>query len=538
MSKLLARISIVLAVVLIASTTVCAVSVQTVMVPMRDGTKLATDIALPSGSGPWSAIVIRTPYGKRAMAGAAAMAVQRGYASVVQDFRGRFDSQGVDYPVFLHDGWGEHQDGYDTVEWIAEQDWCNGKVGGFGISAPGIALNMMAPSRPPHLVCLFVSVAFSSMYHQSMYQGGAFRKALVENWLNGNKFHPRSLEIIRDHPEYDDFWRSNDPELVMHRVNVPVMYVGGWYDIFNAGTINSFTLARHKGDVGARGKCRLVMEPYGHGRSDELVFPNAGSPPTANVFRWFDTWLKNDGKGADKIPVVHYYVMGDPADKNSPGNKWKTADDWPVPAKMTPLYFHKDGTLRKKPIPDRNVSVSYKYDPCNPVPTIGGANLTITKGPRDQRPVEDRPDVLLFTSDKLDKYLEVTGSVKVKLWASSTATDTDFTAKLCDLYPDGRSMIVLDGIIRARHRKSMESSELMEPGKIYEFDIDLWSTSLVFSPGHRIRVAISSSNAPRFEPNPNTGKPSGRDDRTAIAANRIYLDADHPSHIILPLVER
>ncbi|MHC4640496.1 MAG: CocE/NonD family hydrolase [Planctomycetota bacterium] len=536
MSKLLARTLIVFAVILIASAPAAA-SVQTVMVPMRDGTKLATDIALPSGSGSWPAIMIRTPYGKGAMAGVAAMALQRGYACVVQDFRGRFDSQGVDYPVFLHGGWGEHQDGYDTVEWIASQDWCNGKVGGFGISAPGIALNMMAPSRPPHLVCLFVSVAFSSMYHQSMYQGGAFRKALVENWLNGNRFNPRSLEIIRDHPDYDDFWRSVNPEFVMHRVNVPVMYVGGWYDIFGAGTINSFTLAQHKGDDGARGKCRLVMEPYGHGSSNELVFPNAGSPPTANVFRWFDAWLKNDGKGADKIPVVHYYVMGDPADKNSPGNKWRTADDWPIPAKKTPFYFCKDGALRKKGVRDRNVSLSYKYDPCNPVPTIGGANLTITKGPRDQRPVETRPDVLLFTSEKLDKHLEVTGSVKVKLWASSTAPDTDFTAKLCDLYPDGRSMIVLDGIIRARHRNTMESSELMEPGKIYEFDIDLWSTSLVFSPGHRIRVAISSSNAPRFEPNPNTGKPSGRDGKTVTATNRIYLDADYPSHILLPVVE-
>ena len=537
MSKLLARISIILAVIFITSTTFAAASVQTVMVPMRDGTKLATDIALPSDSGPWPAIVIRTPYGKRSMTGAAAMAIQRGYACVVQDFRGRFDSEGIDYPIFLHDGWGEHQDGYDTVEWIAEQDWCNGKVGGFGISAPGIALNMMAPSRPPHLRCLFVSVAFSSMYHQSMYQGGAFRKALVENWLNGNKFHPRSLEIIRDHPDYDDFWRSNDPELVMHRVNVPVMYVGGWYDIFCAGSIKSFTLAQHKGDAGARGKCRLVMEPYGHGRNDELIFPNAGSPPAANVFRWFDTWLKNDGKGADEIPVVHYYVMGDPADEKSPGNKWRTAGDWPIPAKITPLYFHKDGTLRKRSVPDRIVSVSYKYDPSNPVPTIGGANLTITKGPRDQRPVEDRPDVLLFTSEKLDEHLEITGSVKVKLWASSSATDTDFTAKLCDVYPDGRSIIVLDSIIRARHRNSMETSELMEPGKIYEFEIDLWSTSLVFSPGHRIRVAISSSNAPRFEPNPNTGKHSGRDEKTAIATNRIYLDTDHPSHILLPVVK-
>jgi putative CocE/NonD family hydrolase len=194
--------------------------------------------------------------------------------------------------------------------------------------------------------------------------------------------------------------------------------------------------------------------------------------------------------------------------------------------------------LRSRPGKRSDASLSYKYDPKNPVPTIGGANLIITKGPRDQRPVEDRPDVLLFTSKELKKPVEITGPVKVKLWASSTATDTDFTAKLCDVYPDGRSMIVLDGIIRARHRNSIEKSELMEPGKIYEFEIDLWSTSLVFSPGHRVRVAISSSNSPRFEPNPNTGKPSGMDDETRVTTNTIYLDARRPSHILLPVAAR
>ncbi len=535
MSKLLRCGLIAVAVILIASATAVALSIDTVMVPMRDGTRLSTSVAVPSGDGPWPAILIRTPYGKQGMAGAAAMAVQNGYASVVQDFRGRFDSEGVDYMVFVHGGWGENQDGYDTVEWIASQKWSNGKVGAFGISGPGIALNMMAPSRPPHLKCMFVSVAFSSMYHQATYQGGAFRKALIENWLNGNKFHPRNLEIIREHPDYDDFWRGINPEEVMHRVNVPVMYVGGWYDIFSAGTINSFGIVQHKGDAGARGKCRLVMEAYGHGSSNELSFPNAGSPATANAFKWFDAWLKNDGKGADKIPTVHYYVMGDPDDKSSPGNQWRTAEDWPIRAKPRPFYFHAAGTLGRKPEPKRNASLSYEYDPKNPVPTIGGANLTISKGPRDQRPIGQRDDALVFTSEKLDEHLEITGSVKVKLWACSSATDTDFTAKLSDVYPDGRDMLVLDGIIRARHRDSMETSELMKPRKIYEFEIDLWSTSLVFSPGHRIRVAISSSNAPRFEPNPNTGKPSGADDETIVATNRIYLDSKRPSHILLPV---
>jgi len=524
-------------VVLISSALVRAKPTDTVMVPMRDGVKLATNIYLPEAEGSWPTVLLRTPYGKDGAEGFAMQAKQRGYAFVSQDFRGRFASEGDDWPVFLHGGWGEHQDGYDTVEWIAEQKWCNGKVGGIGMSGPGIAMNMMAPARPPHLVCQYVAVAFSSMYHQAAYQGGAFREALVAGWLRGNKFSPENLELIREHPNYDDMWRQFDCELVADRVNVPVMFLGGWYDIFSKGTINSFVTINKKGDKGARGKCRLVMEPYGHGRCEDLVFPNAQHPPAADLWNWLDIWMKKGGEGIEEIPVVQYFVMGDPDDANTPPNTWKTADDWPVPANMRPVYFHVDGRLRRRAPDEAGTSLSYKYDPEHPVPTIGGANLNIAKGPKDQGPVEDRADVLLFTSRELRRPLEITGPVTVKLWASSTATDTDFTAKLCDVYPDGRSMLVLDGIIRARQRNSMEKAELMEPGKIYEFKIDLWPTSLVFSPGHRIRVAISSSNSPRFEPNPNTGKPSGTDDETQIGTNTIYMDAEHPSHILLPVIK-
>ncbi len=538
MRKRAAIIKVGLTVILITAALCCAKPAQTVMVPMRDGVKLATDIYLPDGRGQWPAILFRTPYGKGTAQGQAMMANQRGYAFVSQDIRGRFGSEGVDYPVFGHDGWGKNQDGYDIVEWVAAQKWCDGKVGTVGASANGITQNMMAPSRPPHLVCQYVAVAFSSMYRQAAYQGGAFRKSLVEGWMNGNKFSPENLKEMRAHPDYDDFCKQFDPELVAHRVNVPVMFLGGWYDIFNAGTINSFLTIQKKGDKGARGKCRLVMGPYGHGRSEDLIFPNTEYPKPVSMLNWFDIWMKKNGKGIDDIPIVQYFVMGDPDDSKTNANVWKTASDWPVPAKLKPFYFNANGRLRPQPPKKADASLSYKYNPKDPVPTIGGANLVITKGPKDQRPVEERPDVLLFTSRELKKPVEITGPVKVKLWASSTATDTDFTAKLCDVYPDGRSMIVLDGIIRARHRNSMEKSELTEPGKIYEFQIDLWSTSLLFCPGHRIRVAISSSNSPRFEPNPNTGKPSGMDDETKVATNTIYLNAKHPSYILLPVVAR
>ncbi len=535
--RVAARIALILTIIATPSFAQTS-SPQTVMVPMRDGVKLATDVYLPADEGPWPAALIRTPYGKDGAKGFAKQATDRGYALVAQDFRGRFASEGDDYPVFLHGGWGEHQDGYDTVEWVARQEWSNGNVGGFGMSAPGIALNMMAPSRPPHLTCCYVSVAFSSMYHQAAYQGGAFRKALLETWLAASRFSPKNLELFRAHPDYDDFWRAFDCEQVADRVNVPTMYVGGWYDIFIAGTLNSFATVHKHGDEGARGKCRLVMEPYGHGRNEDLVFPNTGHPKAADMWNWFDVWMKNDGQGLDTIPIVQYYVMGDPNDPNTPGNCWRTADAWPVYTELKKVYFTTDKRLRLRPPEDLFGSLCYDYDPKNPVMTAGGANLAISKGPKDQRGVENRSDVLMFDSPVLDRHVEITGPVKVKLWASSTAPDTDFTAKLCDVYPDGRSMIVLDGIIRASHRNSMEKRELLERDKIYELEIDLWSTSLVFSPGHRVRVALSSSNAPRFEPNPNTGKPSGADDKAEVATNTIYINAEHPSHIVFPLVWR
>jgi len=508
---------------------------QTVMVPMRDGVNLATDVYLPNGDGPWPVLLTRTPYNKSAPAGMAKSFTAKGYALVAQDIRGRFASEGDDFLVFSHGGWAEHQDGYDTVEWIAEQKWCSGKVGTLGASAGGIVQNMMAPSRPPHLTCQWVQVAFSSMYHQAMYQGGAFRKRMIEGWLEQNRFSPENLKLIRAHPEYDELWQSLDPERVASQVNVPAMFVGGWYDIFCQGTINSFVTVQNKGDKGARGKCKLVMGPWAHGTFSDLVYPDSNPPPGASHWRWFDGWLNKNGKGAEEIPTVHYYVMGDPTDPKASGNEWRTTDVWPIPAKPTPFYFQDDGSLGRNPPEQQKASRTYEYDPKNPVPTVGGANLLLPKGPKDQRKVEKRPDVLLFSTEPLEKPLEVTGRIKVILWASSSAPDTDFTAKLTDVYPDGRSMLVLDGIIRARYRNGFEKSELMEPGTIYKFEIDLWSTSIIFNRGHRIRVAISSSNSPRFEPNPNTGEHSGRGSKTVVARNRIYVDRLRPSHILLPM---
>jgi hypothetical protein len=586
MNKLMKRLALV-GVVAAFLSLVCGTALSaklTEMVPMRDGVKLAADVYLPKGEGPWPAVLTMTPYNKNNFGGMSGEINRKGFALVAQDIRGRFASEGADWPVFSHNGWGEIQDGYDTIEWIAKQKWCNGKVGTFGGSAGGILQNMTAPSRPPHLVCQYVQVAFSSMYHQGAYPGGAFLKNLVLGWLEENRFSPENLKMIREHPEYDELWKQLDAERVASKVNVPAMFFGGWYDIFNQGTINSFVTIQNGGDKGAKGRCKLVMGPWAHGMFTDLVYPKSQPPAMVDSWKWFDLWLNSDGETADgiryvvrkgdtlaklakeygitideitkaneiedpnriaarmaitipgvRIPPVHYYVMGDPSDPKAPGNEWRTADAWPIPAKPTPLYLAADGSLSRVPPKEKQASRSFQYDPKNPVPTVGGANLLLPLGPKDQRGVENRPDVLVFTSEVLPTPIEVTGRVKVVLWASSSGTDTDFTAKLSDVYPDGRSMLVLDGIIRARYRNGFEKSELMKPGEVYKFEIDLWSTSILFNRGHRIRVAISSSNSPRFEPNPNTGEHSGLSEKSIVATNTIYFDASRPSYILLPI---
>ncbi len=512
---------------------------RTVMVPMRDGVELATDVILPVGDRKRPVILMRTPYGRRAGAGLTqigGVAAKLGYAIVSQDMRGRGDSEGVDYPIFASCGWYELQDGYDTIEWVAKQPWSNGKIGQFGASALGISANATAPSRPPHLTCQFVVVAASDIYKQGATWNGTPRKSLSEMWTKSNKLDPRNIKLWRKHLSYDDFWKKYSTELVADRVNVPACYVGGWYDIFSQGTINSFVTIHNRGDKGARGKCRLVMGPWAHGSFKDKSFKY---PKNSDMKRqislllgWFNKWLRGIDLDRDKLPV-HYYVMGACGEPDAPGNVWRYADTWPPPSREICYYLQANGGLSTDKPAKQSASSSYKYDPKKPAPTRGGGNLKLAKGPMDQRDVEKRDDVLLFTTPVLTEPVEATGRIKVKLWASSNCPDTDFTAKLTDVYPDGRSMLVLDGIVSARYRESMAKPKLMKAGKIYTFEIDLWSTSIIFNKGHQIRVAISSSNYPRFAANPNTGKP-GVDGETRVARNTIYFDRRHPSHIVFP----
>ncbi|MBN1346546.1 MAG: CocE/NonD family hydrolase [Phycisphaerae bacterium] len=515
---------------------------KTYMVAMRDGVRLATDVILPKTAKPgqrFPAVLIRTPYHRKGLVGeeAAKNVPGFGMAAVVQDMRGLYGSEGDEFPMFAGCGWGRIRDGYDTIEWVAKQPWCNGKVAMVGPSAMGITQTLTFPTQPPHLVCGFVMVACSDIYTQGATWGGVPRKAMAENWTADHTFDRRLLDLFRAHPYYDELWDNWNTEKRSHLVNVPALYYGGWYDIFTQGTINSFLTSQSNGGPNTKGKCRLILGPWDHnGLPKGLDYPGNARPKLALwALQWLTPHLTGVKTTASKdVKPVQYYVMGACGEEGAAGNVWREADSWPPKSEPVAFYFHKGGRLSvEKPVED-GASISYRYDPKDPVPTLGGGNLTIARGPMDQRPVEGRADVILFTTPVLTEPVEATGRIKVRLWASSSCTDTDFTAKLCDVYADGRSMIVCDGIIRARCRESLSKPKLIEPGRVYPFEIDLWSTSIIFNKGHRIRVAISSSNNPRFEPNANTGGPSGKGDKTIVAENTIYVDKTRGSHIILP----
>ena len=500
----------------------------TEMVAMRDGVKLATDVFVPEGKGPWPVILTRTPYNKLTMAGQAKMWTSNGYVLVAQDCRGRFKSEGK-YMPFMDD----HLDGYDTVEWAAAQPWSNGKVGMIGASAMGITANQASIMAPPHLVAMYVMVAPASAYQHAIYTGGVFRKEMNEQWLKAQNATD-VLNLTFEHYKNDGYVDIREGRLHWEKVRVPVYNWGGWYDIFGQGNIDNFVGLQQQGGALALGNQKLMMGPWAHGNVEEVKYPNA-VPDQKEQVRWFDYWLKGAANGIMDEPPVRYYVMGDTTDPKAPGNEWRTSAVWPVPSKPTSYFLQSNGGLSEQ-LPNSGRS-SYQYDPKNPVPTIGGALLFGRKGPMDQRAIGERKDVLKFQTAALDAPVEVTGRVSVELWAESDCPDTDWTAKLVDVYPDGTERLVLDSALRARFREGFEKEVFMKKGEVYKFRIDLWSTSIVFNKGHRIALHISSSNDPRFDPNPNTGKPMRADNETRVATNTIHYTKAYPSRIILPVVK-
>jgi len=524
---------------------VCADNKQTALpkqihhVAMRDGVKLATDVYLPEGKGPFPVLLSRTPYGRVGHGGGAAGLVRAGVACVVQDMRGRFDSEGENMP-FIGCGWGEHQDGVDTLAWLRQQPWCNGKIGTIGGSAGGITQNLLAGAATNGVTAQHITVAAASLFHDAVYTGGALRKADIENWTTGNKFDPKALLLMRTHTSYDDYWRQLDTALKFSVMNAPAIHVGGWFDMFAQGTIDEFVGRQHHGGPGARGRQKLVMGPWEHGGArkegvGDLVFPNNRAPKEFDSARWFEFFLLGRDNGVLKQPAVAYYVMGDTATTGAPGNTWRFANDWPVPATDTAFYFQRDGKLAPNKPAATAASVTYTFDPADPCPTIGGGNLTIPRGPRNQNPVESRSDVVLFTSEPLTEPVEVTGRVKAKVFVESSAADTDLSVRLCDVYPNGKSYLMAEGMLRLRYRKSFGKPEPLTPGKVEEVTVDCWSTSIIFNKSHCVRVTVTSSNYPRFDVNPGTGKSWTDNGQRVRQTNHLYCDAARPSCVLLPV---
>lgn len=570
-------------------------------VPMRtrDGITLYADVYRPDAPGRFPVLVARGPYGKDGRTdpnGSTQFFARYGYISVIQDCRGRFTSEGEYDTIFQ-----EVADGYDAVEWAARLPWSNGRAGTTGQSYLGLTQYAIACNDPmPPSLQAMAPVSASSDYHASwIYHTGGVamwgwmvpyailkgrntleRKGLtdllrkmdeyVEPGTNfGLPLRPewyRHLpisdwgELLKEtapyfadhlaHAEDREYWLRANVNHHAESVSVPMLHISSWYDIFAEGAPNAYRSIRDRSRFpAARAGQRLIMGPWAHlfpydlpnsGGAGDIDFgPEALIDLRRTLLDWFDYWLKDIDTGIMDGPPVSVFTMGE--------NRWQSLPDWPPPAARPVRWFlhsggnagsvRGDGTLSTVPPDDEPVD-TFTYDPNDPVPTLAGNNLTLPLGVMDQRPAEERRDVLVFTSAPLERPLEVTGPVTVELWAASSARDTDFTAKLVDVRPDGYAQNLLDGIIRARYRDTDGPPALIEPGQVYRYTIDLWATSTVFLPGHRIRVEISSSNFPRFDRNPNTGGPIATETALQTARQQICHDAGHPSHILLPVIAR
>jgi len=549
---------------------------------MRDGTVLRANVYRPT-EGRWPVLLTRLPYGKDINSLPVIEPVQaarRGYVVIVQDTRGRFASDG-EFEPFAN----EAEDGFDTVEWAAQLPYADGQVGMYGLSYFGFTQWAAALEQPPALKAIVPYVSVGNPLNGWVFRGGALELGSRAHWallmgfdrlvrqhrsdptllgpaiaalcrevdqlgalgyssLPLGDFEPLRRQAVApwffdritprpDDPELDDLSRADQ----YARIQVPTFNVGGWYDIFLSTTLDDFVGMQRQGRPS-----KLLIGPWPHaaggnpvgelnlGFASQLAFINMQSDFGRLQLRWFDHWLKGIDTGLLAEPPVSLFVMG--------ANVWRHEENWPLArAVETPFYLHEDGVLSTE-MPDAERPSRYTYDPANPVPTRGGALLMPAEfrpGPYDQRGIEHRPDVLTFTTEPLARDTEVTGPIRVHLWACSSAPDTDFVARLVDVHPDGRAFNLTDGIIRARYRNGV-SEELIQPGQPYAFTIDLWATSNMFRAGHSTRVHITSSSFPRWDRNSNTGHPIGADTELRVAEQTILHDREHPSHVVLPIV--
>ncbi len=516
-------------------------------VPMRDGVRLGTDIYRPWWNSPLTkapALLQRTPYDRGWDDDYITLICDlMGYALVVQNQRGYGDSEGEPL-VFWTDGWGILQDGYDAIEWVAGRSWCNGKVGMIGASAHGMTQYFAAGALPPHLVCGAPMVAAPNLYRDCAYTGGQFRKALVETWLHGVDT-PWLIDSVCNHPRYDSLWACVDLVQKYDVAHYPMFHIGGWYDMYTDGVLEAFS------ELQARfHNQKLYIGPWGHGNAwgsrnqGDLTYPSNAEMNELGFINmlldWYGHWIKQGGGPVPK-PKVKFYLMGDcDTQDTTRWNHWVEADTWPLPQVQYKNYYLRENGLLDTMPPTVPGIDTYVYDPANPCPTYGGREfigLENGYGPINQNPIEGRPDVLIYSTPPLPAPLTVIGKLQFVLYAASDRYDTDWAIRVTDVYPDGRSILVTDNILKARHRYGFDREDSLIPGVPDTFNIDLWSTAQVFNTNHRLRVIISSSNYPRFEKNPNTGAPFRRDDPVFVTATQsIYRSLSMPSRLMLPII--
>lgn len=563
-----------------------------VICTLSDRTRLYADIYRPAAPGRFPVLLNRIPYNKSA-AQAYAYAhpiwyARHGYVVIIQDTRGRWQSEGEFYPVR-----DEALDGFETIAWAADLPFCNGRVGLYGYSYVGLAQLLTAARRPPALAAIAPAFTGSDHYEHWTYTAGAFSLGLNAWWTLllaqdtarrrgqvdlerrlergarsilelywtlplGEYFPSAELRTVAPyyydwlaHPRRDAYWQAMSPQDQYGHIAVPALHIGGWYDSFIEGTLRNFAGIRSAGrDDRARRHQRLIIGPWYHNPWASLVGQVDFGPEAAGriddyQLQWFARWLKDAETDLDDLPPVLIFVMGE--------NTWRSDTQWP-PASVSYVdyYFHSsgranslngNGTLSQDSASDEWPDV-FIYDPRDPVPSLGGRSCCVAglapMGPADQRPIEVRNDVLVFTTAPLEEDLEVTGPVTVVLWASSTAKDTDFTVKLVDVHPGGRSINVCDGIIRARFRDSLSDPQPILPGEVYRYEIHVGSTSNLFRRGHRIRALVSSSSFPAYDRNANTGSDPGDvvEGDMKVATQTVFHDSRRSSHVRLPVVRR
>jgi putative CocE/NonD family hydrolase len=560
-----------------------------VAVKMRDGVTLEADIYRPQAEGKFPVLLQRTPYNKYRVADFGMKGAARGYVVIIQDVRGRYESEGEWY-TFKN----EPNDGYDTIEWAAALPYSNGKVGMFGGSYVGATQMLAAITHPPHLAGICPVVTASNYHSNWTYQGGAFEQWFDENWTSGlaqdtfNRLVQKNTNALNGiwklpltsyplfnfpelkpdpnltaslapyfldwlaHPNYDDYWKALSIEEHFGDISVPALHTAAWYDLFLGGSLRNYEgIKAHGGSEEARHGQRLLVIVGGHSgngpKIGDIDFgPESKFDEGETTLRWYDYLFKGMQNEFAPGKPVKTFVMGT--------NQWREEDDWPLArAQSTKYFLHSagkanslrgDGTLSTA-TPRRESSDQYVYDPANPVPTVGGPlccdSNRLQPGPRDQRSAEARDDVLVYSTSPMAQDVEVTGPVSLELYAKSSAVDTDFTAKLVDVWPDGFAQNLTEGILRAQYRDSQETPALINPGQVYKLAIDLWATSNVFKKGHALRLEVSSSNFPRFDRNLNTGArylktSDAKDEQFVKATNVIYHDSAHPSALILPVM--